>query len=414
MKRFWLGIIILVSLALLSSCSGARILLQTAPSKVKGAPASPAISALSIDAWTAQKPRILETLEREIYSKMPTTFQAEISETKTLSGHPYKADIKELRITTRYPIGQSRSDITSSVSGTEKQIEYQAVLVMPKNAPPSTPIIMMENFCPNHSVIPDAGVSQPPNITFSCDEDGQMSRLMTFFFGRYIVTPPIDLIMEAGYGLAVIYPSPTFPDNAERFLPVRAAAPNADEPWGAIGAWAYQFSTLSSALGTLGYETTIAYGHSRYGKSALVAAAYDDTIDGAIAHQSGTGGASLSRDKKGETVADITESYPHWFAPAYSEENLTFDQHHLLALIAPRPLLLGNAKRDVWSDPEGAFRAAQGATPTYKLYGSEGLKQEKLTAFDPNADIAFWMRPGTHGVIKEDWPAFLEFMDAHF
>ena len=90
------------------------------------------------------------------------------------------------------------------------------------------------------------------------------------------------------------------------------------------------------------------------------------------------------------------------------------DQHQLIALMAPRPLLLGNAKRDVWSDPEGAFRAAKGAAPAYKVYGSDGLRQSKLTQFDPKADIAFWMRPGTHGVVKEDWPAFLEFMDAHF
>jgi len=82
--------------------------------------------------------------------------------------------------------------------------------------------------------------------------------------------------------------------------------------------------------------------HPFQGKSALVAAAFDETIDGVIAHQSGTGGASLSKDKKGETVAAITEGYQHWFAPAYREENLTIDQHQLLALIAPRPVLLGN------------------------------------------------------------------------
>jgi hypothetical protein len=68
----------------------------------------------------------------------------------------------------------------------------------------------------------------------------------------------------------------------------------------------------------------------------------------------------------------------------------------------------------VWSDPAGAFRAAVGADPAYELYGSAGLDQAKLTPFNPKTEISFWIRPGTHGVVKEDWPAFLKFLDAHF
>ena len=414
MKRFWLGIIILASLALLSSCSGARVLMQTAPSKPKGTLASPPIIAQSIEDWNAQKADIRARLEREIYGEMPRNFETSIQARRTLTEHDYDADIEELSLITLQIIDESGGASGAPARTAERIIEYQAVLVLPKNAAADTPIIMMENFCPNHNVIPNAGVSRPANLTFSCDGDGMMNSLMTYFFGRYIATPPIRDILKAGYGLAVIYPPATFPDNAKGFEAARKAAPSSMHRWGTVAAWAYQFSTLSNALSSLGYETTIAYGHSRYGKSALVAAAFDETIDGAIAHQSGTGGASLSRGKKGETVADITQSYPHWFTPAYREETLTRDQHHLLALIAPRPIFLGNAKRDVWSDPEGAFRAAQGATPVYNLYGQDGLRQEKLTNFDPSADIAFWMRPGTHGVVTEDWPAFLAFMDAHF
>ena len=129
----------------------------------------------------------------------------------------------------------------------------------------------------------------------------------------------------------------------------------------------------------------------------------------------GTGGASLNADKKGESIKGITKNYPHWFARNYAQDNLDgFDQHMLLALIAPRPILLGNARRDVWSDPNGAFRAALGADPVYALYGARGLDQKRLKPYDPAAEIAFWIRPGTHGVVKEDWPAFLQFLQAHF
>ena len=112
------------------------------------------------------------------------------------------------------------------------------------------------------------------------------------------------------------------------------------------------------------------------------------------------------------------KSYPHWFAPAYakydSSSPLEVDQHHLLALIAPKPILLGNARRDVWSDPEGAFHVAKGADSVYELYGVEGLSVNKLSEFDPESSLSFWIRGGTHGIVKEDWPAFLNFLDFHF
>jgi len=397
LKRVWLGLFCLLLIGLLTSCAGTRILMATAPSTPKGAIATPALTALSKTDWENQKSQIQLSLEQEVYGIMPKDFGTTLMSSRPIKEHEFKANIEEIAVKT------IRSET------------YKAIIVTPKNSAGPLPIIMTENFCPNHSVIPANDISKPVGPYFDCSTESIMGKVFGYFFGRYIRTPPVDLIMEHGYALAVIYPSETFPDNATRFTPHRDKAPSPKHPWGAIGAWAYQFSSLSNYLKADGrFSTTIAYGHSRYGKSALVAAAYDDTIDGVIAHQSGTGGASLSRDKKGETVSAITEGYPHWFTPAYKEDSMIIDQHHLLALIAPRPILLGNAKRDVWSDPEGAFRAAKGAAPAYTIYGSEGLRQSKLTEFDPSADIAFWMRAGTHGVVKEDWPAFLDFMDAHF
>jgi len=161
------------------------------------------------------------------------------------------------------------------------------------------------------------------------------------------------------------------------------------------------------------------WGHSRNGKSAVLAAAFDPRIDLVIAHQAGTGGTTLSRSHNGESIEQITGAYPYWFAPGYSdyagrEDALPVDQHQLIALVAPRPILIGGAWRDNWSDPQGSFRAAQAANPVYALYGSEGLTQPDLAHFDPEADLAVFMRRGLHGVTPADWSHFLDFLDAHF
>jgi hypothetical protein len=278
----------------------------------------------------------------------------------------------------------------------------------------------METFCPRWATIPDPGVTGAP--AQGADRGGLMESLATFVFGRYICTPPNEAILDAGYAIASIFPSEIVPDRRADGLAAlkRLSQGHGDDDtrWGAIAAWAWSYSRMIDVLeqdDRLDADAMIVWGHSRYAKAALVAAAFDPRIDGVISHQSGTGGASLNAEKKGESIKGITGSYPHWFAKAYRDDNLAgYDQHMLLALIAPRPVLLGNARRDVWSDPNGAFRAALGADPVYRLYGERGLDQARLKPYDPSADLAFWIRPGTHGVVKEDWPAFLEFLNAHF
>ena len=397
----------------LLSCSTAGVLLKTAPSTPKGAAATPSLQGFSLSEWELARGTIKASLEKDVYGRLPTDFTTEMLRLKTLKDHSYpNAIIEERLLKTIQPV-QYRDSAVPAV-GDPIEVEYNAVIVRPAKAEGPVPIIMMESFCPNHDVVPIAGISPPNNQHFSCHGEGLMLRAFSYFFGRYIVTPPIDDIIARGYALAVIYPSDTYSDNSEGFSPARRYAPYEANPWGAIGAWAFMYSSLNNHLkADTDFSQTIAYGHSRYGKSALLAAAFDPLIDAVISHQSGTGGASLSRDKKGETVKEITVNYPHWFSPNYTADNENLDQHHLLALIAPRPILLGNAVRDVWSDPEGAFRAAQGANPIYKLYGKAGLGANKLTDFRPVDELSFWIRPGTHGIVKEDWPAFLQFLDSH-
>jgi len=408
MKRFWLEVFIILFFGLMSSCAGSRALMQTAPSTPKKVQATPAITTSSLSQWEATKPELKALFEANIYGNLPETLgPATLQNVKPIAQGAFNnsADIFEWTIQTQ-----------------ENFDPFKVIILKPTNYPTgkTLPIISTQNFCPNYNVIPVDGISKPKRSGFSCDGDGAMANVFGYFFGRYITTPPVEMIMKRGYALAVVYPSDFVPDNAAAAAPYLSELSQGDNPTGAIMAWAWQASRIVDTLEDSNeFGDIITYGHSRYGKSALVAAAFDMRIDGVIAHQSGTGGASLSRDKPGETVALVTEKFPHWFTPKFSsyaedQSALPVDQHELLALIAPRPIMLGNAKRDVWSDPEGAFRAAMGANPSYALYGSKGLTAEKLTEFKPGDDISYWMRPGTHGVVTEDWPAFLDFLDAHF
>jgi hypothetical protein len=163
-------------------------------------------------------------------------------------------------------------------------------------------------------------------------------------------------------------------------------------------------------------KRTAVWGHSRQGKAALLAAAFDPRIEAVIPLQAGKGGATLTRAYAGETVKQITKDYPHWFAPAYAaysdrEKDAPVDQHQLIALVAPRPVMLGNGWKDVWSDPNGSFRAALGADPVYELMGKRGLAQTGLKDKKELGEIEFFIRSGGHGVRVKDWDEMLAFLD---
>ena len=382
--------------------------------KPDGAAAAPPLDYRSVAEWEANgAPAAREALQKSVYGMMPARTESRIIERKTLSRAAFggEAVLEEYRIGASMAYGDVAVE-TRSRDGADGFL--MNVAIPPGDGP--FPVILMQTFCPRWNTLPDPAVSGAPQ------EVKKRRGIETFVFGRYICTPPVEEILAAGYAIATIHPSEFAPDRREQGLAelARLTAGHVDDETrlGAIGAWGWAYSRMIDILEQdprLDSNAMIVWGHSRYAKAALVAAAFDDRIDGVIAHQSGTGGASLNADKPGESVRSITDNYPHWFARAYREDNLGgFDQHMLLALIAPRPILLGNARRDVWSDPNGAFRAAIGADSIYELYGARGLDQAALKPYHPAAEIAFWIRPGTHGVVKEDWPAFFAFLEAHF
>jgi hypothetical protein len=163
------------------------------------------------------------------------------------------------------------------------------------------------------------------------------------------------------------------------------------------------------------------FGHSRNGKTALLAAAFDDRIDLAIPHQAGCGGTAPSRGTVGESVKQINDRFPHWFDGEFKKFNqepakLPFDQHCLIALVAPRPVLLSNATEDTWANPAGQFEMLQAAEPVYRLLGAGGLEATEIPAPGTlvNGKLGYFIRPGKHSTTPQDWKIFLDFADRHF
>lgn len=400
--RITLLLALLAAIAALGSCSAGSIILKQSP---KNAPKVTHVP-LSVNPEKLEEYR--EALQDIVYGNIPQFKTINVVETKAFDN----------------VFGGSASleqwQVEAGFSGAIR--EFHVAILRPV-ANPQAPLILSQNFCPNHAVIPIEGLSKPSEPFFECSANGFVGGVFGYFFGRYITTPPLEEIINRGYGFAAIYPSEFVPDSAKSGLATIAELfPDvaAIDQSGALAIWSAQSIWAADAIKTkFGTDKIATFGHSRFGKTALIAAAFSDDIDAVLAHQSGTGGASVLRDDVGESIAQITENYPQWFSPklkAYSKDPaaLPVDAQHLLALIAPRPILLGNARRDVWSDPNGAFIAAQQVDGLWENAGKSGLDQTRLKDFNPKADIAFWQRPGTHGVVKEDWPAFLDFLDNHF
>ena len=88
----------------------------------------------------------------------------------------------------------------------------------------------------------------------------------------------------------------------------------------------------------------------------------------------------------------------------------------LVALIAPRPLLLQTGDTDYWSDPKGEFDTAVAAGPVYELFGKTGLKTDVWPAAGTPVlnDLGYYMHSGGHGTPPADFDIFMDFIKMHF
>ena len=260
------------------------------------------------------------------------------------------------------------------------------LLVVPNRRNGGAPVFVALNFCGNQAVLNDPAIALPA-VWMPEHCKGCVNHRATDAGRGPSAVWSIEYAVDRGYGIATFYDGDVDPDKNDPADGVQphflkpGQAQRADDDWGTIRAWAWGLSRVVDYLLTrsdIDPHRICATGHSRLGKTALVAAAFDERIALVAPHQSGTGGCALSRDNDQETVERINRVFPHWFDGVFKkfarrENRLPVDQHLLMCLVAPRPIFDTEGLQDKWSNPGNAFRALKAADKVYKFLGLRGM-----------------------------------------
>jgi len=316
------------------------------------------------------------------------------------------------------------------------------MLVVPNNGPRPAPVFLAMNFCGNHAITSDSRVPLARGWLYNSCKGCTNNAATEAARGGQAQDWPLARLIERGYALASFCSSDVDSDRKEvsdgiyQWLAGGDAARNNPTNRGSIAAWAWGFHRCVDYLVTdhdLDAKRIAAVGHSRNGKTALLAAAFDERIALSIPHQAGCGGTAPNRvapalrapQSNGRPIAETTvvinQSFPHWFNGEFKKfdsapERLPFDQNALVALCAPRPVLFSNAQEDQWANPSGQFEVLQAADPIYRLLGVEGLAAKAMPPQRQLVDsrLGYYIREGKHSMTADDWEVFMNFADRQF
>lgn len=383
---------------------------------------------LTAEVWAQERGRLRGLLERYEYGAMPPPPQS-------------------------LQCGPARES-TGAVEGLATVFEVEVRTVAPTASfhlmviKPSAPLTKLKcfvglNFGGNGSVLADASSPGLIAAAGAGPAAGPASAAGTAAW-------PLQECVRRGYALATVCYQDVVPDREDlaeprlrairdEIWPSRQGARRQGGDTGCLAMWAWALSRAADVLScdpAIDTARMAVFGHSRNGKAALLAGAYDERFALVISHQSGCGGAAPCRlpaelGRPGangrplaETVASITSEFPHWFCPDFQYfgdhvEQLPFDQHHLIALCAPRPVLLSNAEEDLWANPGGQFEMLEQAAPVYQLLSGETLgapRLHKQAIPAPGTLLAgrlgYFLRRGGHSQTSADWEAWLSYADA--
>lgn len=396
-------------------------------------------------------PDPLVTLHGEKIASREQWLQVRRPELKTLFQHYmygyFPAAPDNLRATVDYEDGncfggKATLKLVTLKFGPAQTPPIHLLLVVPNRRNGPAPAFVGPNFCGNYAALDDPKIPLPDvwmPAARNCP-GCESNKATEAGRGTQKDVWALEQSIDRGYAVATFYAGDVDPDKNDfsdgvhpwigRNGPGTSAEGRGPHDWGTIAAWAWGLSRCADYLVTdpaIDKSRIAVVGHSRMGKTALLAGAFDERFALVIPHQAGCGGSAPSRKigsaiENAETVVKINRAFPHWFCGEFKNfndhvEKLPFDQHCLVALCAPRPVLLTNAVEDVWADPDGQFRVLQGADPVYRLLEAGGLgafqAPQPGTPTLIGGSLAYYMREGKHSMTRQDWQVFLDFADRH-
>ena len=247
-------------------------------------------------------------------------------------------------------------------------------------------------------------------------------------------------ILQRGWGYVIYDPTSVQADNGAGLTAGIIGLANKGQPrslsdWGVLRAWAWGASLVLDYLQTdrdADARHTAIFGHSRYGKTALVAMACDTRFAVGFISSSGKGGASPYRRRWGETTENIADpdafhwmvgNYMKYAADPHTANELDVDSDDVIALAAPRPVFIGAGASspepgkpdDAWVDAHGSWMALDAAGDVWTLYGKKRLDRtfpQRLMLSD-SGDLAFRQHDQGH-TPNPNWSYFLDFAARNF
>ena len=383
-----------------------------------------------------RRAEILEDFQREIYGRTPKN-APKVSWKVVSTSNTVDAEIPTV---TKQLLGYVDNTAYPALS-----VIVQATLTTPANSKGPVPVIIQFGGglvpLPEGTAAPPSPCAQPGGFGARGGAAGRGGPPATAAGGRGAGVPAgptwQQQILAKGWGYANLNTGSVQGDCGAGLTAgiiglVNKGQPRKLDDWGALSAWAWGASRLLDYFETdkaVDAKRVGVTGHSRSGKAALVALAFDERFAIGYISSSGQGGAKLHRRKYGETIENVANSFYHWMAGNYLKytarwDTMPVDSHELIALCAPRQVFLsaGNnpgplnadgtvSVNDAWVDAKGSFLAAVGAGPVYNLLAVKGLGTDVFPPIDTaiiDGDLGFRQHTEGH-TPAPTWPTFLTF-----